>query len=346
MKIPIANVYYLLCYAWGHAEERESVSASEAGAFSHIHDLFGQVLAQGVFRLVHQGLDRGYREVREDLPGVRGKIQVSDMATRALKARGRAACLYEELSHDVLHNRILRSTLGRLLRISDLDPNVRGKVRMAYQRMEGVSTPRLDRATFRKVQLDSNRRVYRFLVSLCALIHENLLVDATDGTTRFRDFREDDARMWKLFEDFVTEFYRRESRQYRVKGQSRIDWHEPWAPAEEDLVHLPLMWADVLLESEERRIILDAKFYGKSLDGPFGAKKLRSGNLYQILAYLRNRQATRPDGPRHEGVLLYPVVEEPLAVEVRLEGFRVRARGVDLSRDWKQIHQDMLEIVA
>ena len=33
--------------------------------------------------------------------------------------------------------------------------------------------------------------------------------------------------------------------------------------------------------------------------------RLRSDHLYQLLAYLRNREATEP-GPRHEGVLLYP----------------------------------------
>ena len=34
----------------------------------------------------------------------------------------------------------------------------------------------------------------------------------------------------------------------------------------------------------------------------------------------RNRQATRPDGAPHEGILLYPQVgEEPLTAEIRLE---------------------------
>ena len=52
--------------------------------------------------------------------------------------------------------------------------------------------------------------------------------------------------------------------------------------------------------------------------------------------YLRNRQATRPDGPRHEGILLYPQVGgQPLRAEVRLEGFRIQARTVDLNQDWR-----------
>ena len=70
-----------------------------------------------------------------------------------------------------------------------------------------------------------------------------------------------------------------------------------------DRARIPVMDADIILESPERRIILDTKFYRDALTrgrGP-GAGKLHSNNLYQLLAYLRNRQATRPDGARHEG---------------------------------------------
>jgi 5-methylcytosine-specific restriction enzyme subunit McrC len=346
VKIPIANVYYLLCYAWGHAEERDVVSVGDVGRFERFHDLFGKVLAEGTFRLLHRGLDRGYEEIQEDLAGVRGKLDVGNMAKRALRAKGRAACIYEDLSHDVLHNRILRSTLGELLRVPDLDREVRAQVRLAFRRMGGVSVIRVTRQAFRQVQLDRNRRVYRFLLGVCGLIHEQLLVDQAGGTVLFRDFRDDDKRLWKLFEGFVTEFYRKEQTAYRVAGQRKIPWHDASALVEDDLARLPLMWADVVLESDARRIILDAKFYESALDGPFGARKLRSTNLYQLLAYLRNRQAAAPEGPRHEGILLYPVVEEPLAVEVRLEGFRIRARGVDLAQDWRRIHQDMLDVVV
>lgn len=113
MNIPIANVYYLLCYAWGHAEDLEVVRAEELEGLNRVHDLLGHLLATGSARLIRTGLDRGYREVREDLAGIRGKVALSDTAARALRSRGRVACDFEELSHDVLHNRILRSTSRR-----------------------------------------------------------------------------------------------------------------------------------------------------------------------------------------------------------------------------------------
>ena len=109
------------------------------------------------------------------------------------------------------------------------------------------------------------------------------------------------------------------------------------------------MEADVILESPERRIILDTKFYQDALARRRGSGtgKLHSDNLYQLLAYLRNSQATRPDGAPHDGILLYPQVgEEPLRAEVRLEGFRIQARTVNLDQDWRLVHEEMLGTIG
>ena len=218
-KIPIANVYYLLCYAWSHVEERDVVRLEELEGLEGVQDLLGKVLAEGTFRLIRRGLDRGYLEVREDLAGIRGKIAVGETAKRALRARGQVACEFEELSHDVLHNRILRSTLGSLLRLPDLHSDVRAEIRNAYTKLDGVSVVPLNRRLFQQVQLDRNRRYYRFLLSICRLIHEQLLVDERSGEARFIDFSEE--RMERLYEDFIIEFYRREQDRYRVNHGGR-----------------------------------------------------------------------------------------------------------------------------
>ena len=103
-KIPIANIYYLLCYAWDHVEESDVVCVDEVGVLERVHDLLGKILAEGTFRLIRRGIDRGYREVREDIAGIRGKIAVGETVKRALRSHGRVACTFEEMSHDVLHN--------------------------------------------------------------------------------------------------------------------------------------------------------------------------------------------------------------------------------------------------
>ena len=92
--IPIANIYYLFCYAWDHVEERDVVRVQDLEGLDKVHDLLGKVLAQGIFRLIRRSIDHGYRDVREELPGIRGKIAVGETAKRGLRARGQVACEY------------------------------------------------------------------------------------------------------------------------------------------------------------------------------------------------------------------------------------------------------------
>ena len=350
-NIPILNVYYLLCYAWGRVQERDTRRLATLGGLSTIQDLLGKVLAGGVNHLFRRGINRGYVEKQEDLAGIRGKLSVSETAKRALRARGQAACDFEELSVDILPNRILRTSLRALLsRRFTLDGRVRGDVRSAYRRLDGVSRTRLKRSTFGQIRLGGNRRLYQFLLSVCRLLYENSGVDEKTGRTTFRDFRRDQATMWALFEDFVTGFYQREQRVFRVNpGGRNVKWAEKGWATDEDRARIPVMTADVILESPDRRIILDTKYYRETLARRHGAGrgKLHSGNLYQLLAYLRNRQATRPDGAKHDGMLLYPQVDdEPLRTDIRLEGFRVQARTVNLHQDWRAIHAEMLETIG
>ncbi len=341
-KIPIANIYYLLCYAWDHVEERDVVRLEELEGLDRVHDLLGKVLAKGTFRLLRRGIDRGYREMREDLAGIRGKVAVAETAKRALRARGQVTCDFEELSHDVLHNRILRSTLRSLLRLTDLHSNVRAEVRSAYTKLDGVSVVPLNRRLFQQVYIDRNRRYYRFLLSVCRLIHEQLLVDERSGEATFTELSEE--RMERLYEDFIIEFYRREQDHYRVNHRGRtIVWVDDGTP-DHQRSKLPRMEADVILEAPGRRIIMDAKYYQEALGGRYGGK-LHSDNLYQLLAYLRNREATEPPGPRHEGILLYPTVDAPVGIDVHLEGFPVRAWSIDLAQDWRNIHDQMLALI-
>lgn len=231
-----------------------------------------------------------------------------------------------------------------------MNHEVGAEVRNAWLKLDGVQEVRLSTRLFGQVQLDRNRQVERFLLAVCRLVHDQLLVDERSGDARFADFTGE--RMEKLFEAFATEFFRRELVDYRVNpGGRRISWDDD-GTSDSQRSMIPGMEADVILEAPKRqagparRIVLDTKYYVEALSGRHGARKLRSENLYQLLPYVRNREATEQPGPRHEGILLYPVVNAPLRVDVHLEGFSIRARSIDLSQKWSRIHADMLTIVT
>ncbi|MYF02988.1 MAG: hypothetical protein F4227_08490 [Gammaproteobacteria bacterium] len=341
-KIPIANVYYLFCYAWQHAEEKDLLRLAELDKLEAVHDLLGLLLAEGVFRLVRAGLDRGDLDKRVGLVGVRGKIDSSETMKRALRSKGRVCCEFQELSHDILHNRILRTTLKNLLRLPSLDGRIRSRVTQAYGKLAGVSSVNLSLRMFNQVHLDRNRRYYRMLLTVCRLIYEQLLIDEETGHHTFKELQ--DERMARLFERFVIEFYRREQNHFKVNRSRKIEWNHEGSQTKH-LNKLPGMEADVILEGSDRRIILDAKYYLEALSEWYETKKLQSAHLYQLTAYLRNREATRPADSAHEGILLYPTVSDPVSVDLWLEGFSIKARSIDLAQDWREIHRSMLQLL-
>ena len=347
-SVPILNIYFMLCYAWGRVQDRDPARLAAIGRLTTVHDLLAKVLASGTNQLLRRGIERGYVERREDLAGIRGKVAISETAMRALRARGRVACDFEELSADFLPNRILRSTLRLLLQADiELATENRSEVRSAYMRLNGISPIRLDRHLFGQVSPGSNRRLYGFLLSICRLVYDSAVTTEESGDASFYDFRRDQTTMWKLFEEFVTGFYQREQSAFRVNSGGRgIRWAGAWANDDTSWSFIPKMFADVILESNSRRIILDTKFYKDALAGGRNQGKLNSGNLYQLLAYLRNRQRRSPHGPRHEGILLYPETSGPMRIDVRLESYRIQAQTVNLNRPWPDIHRELLSTIC
>jgi 5-methylcytosine-specific restriction enzyme subunit McrC len=185
-------------------------------------------------------------------------------------------------------------------------------------------------------------RDYDFILRLCLLIFDSVVLDARTGNTVFYDFREDEARMAALFEDFVFNFLSFEQRDASVT-KPIIRWHDAHG-SEHDLLRLPVMRTDVVLEWAGRRLVLDAKYYQEALKEHRGRERVRSSHLYQIFAYLDNMTAASSAGTC-EGMLLYPVVEQPFSFTYRLKGYRIAIRSINLAQPWPGIHRDMLALL-
>jgi 5-methylcytosine-specific restriction enzyme subunit McrC len=353
MKIPIHNLYFLLCYAWDKLEEADTVDVSREDLKTYI-DLFAKILIGGTTRLLKRGLDRGYIEYEEDTRSPRGKFDLEDTIKRHLLLQARIHCRFDQLDHDVLHNRILRTTLGNLTRCEDLNGELRQQIVRLYRRLHGVTEIPLNTQTFRRVVLHRNNHYYRFLLHVCELIHDHLLIDEETGTSRFQDFLRDERAMARLFEAFVRNFYRREQEEFRV-GSELIPWQRVEA-SEEDLRYLPVMRTDVSLNSKERQIVLDTKYYAEALQSYRSSDTVRSGHLYQLFAYLQNCAARASDDRTTalaavpvdaavEGILLYPCVGRTLDLRYSLHGHPIRVATVDLDQDWRGIHDRLLDLL-
>lgn len=340
MRIPVRNLYYLLAYAWDHLDEAGVVDVGDDD-YRDLVNLLARVLVGGAQHLLRRGLDRGYVEEQQVIPGVRGKLDLSATVKANLLASARTACVVDEFSPDVLHNRILRQTVRNVLRTEGLEAGLREALLGCDARLDGISPVHLSGVTFRSVQLHGNNAFYDFVLRVCRLIFDVTVVDQATGARRFRDFVQDDRQMAGLFERFVLNFYRREQRAFTARSK-RIDW-APATGTEEHLAFLPSMKTDISLEGDDQEIVIDAKFYREPTQRNFGKDTVRSGHLYQLFAYLRNLGvgSVRPVS----GVLLYPQVGEPIDLSYVIHGHRVRIRTVDLAQDWRGIHGELLELI-
>ena len=343
MSIPIQNIYYLLCYAWNHLPESSVIDVSSVDS-TQLADLYACVLIGGTNHLLRRGLDRGYVAQAEDTSCLRGKIDIGFTAKRLLLHQAKAHCRFDEFEHNILHNRILKTTIRRISAVKGLDPAHREKLIHLYHLLTGIDETPLSGLTFRQVQLHRNNSFYRFLMKACELVVGCLLVDEKSGECKFRDILRDEMTMSSVFEDFVRNFYRIEQTTFQVPSPITIYWDaEDMGKGHREF--LPRMRTDVTLRNSERLMIIDTKYYADTLQEHHGKRTVRSNNLYQLFAYLKNVEKQEPLGEKAEGMLLYPTVAEALDLHYRIQGHSMRVCTINLAQDWHEIKSDLLGLL-
>ncbi|MFO0964034.1 MAG: hypothetical protein U0793_00420 [Gemmataceae bacterium] len=345
MKAPILNIYYLLCYAWDYWKEGQLVNISHE-PFHSLPDLLVHVLNAGTGHLLRRGVDQRYLAQEDDLSSPRGRIDIGATLTRLLTLRSRLCCVYDELSHDVHHNRIIKATLCRAARAKDLEKRLAEESSYLYRRLHEISDMPLSASSFCKTDAPRIGRFYSFLLEVCRILYYSLLVDPKTGGSVFRDVLQDDKTMNGIFEQFIRKFYAKEQTLFNVSAKT-FKWIDVDAKSDDDRSALPLMKTDVTLESAKRVIILDAKYYASCLQtSQYGKATIHSGNLYQLYAYMRN--AAKKYGPSCtvEGILIYPVLGQPLDLHFRIHGHPVSIVTVDLNQHWTGIKHRLLEVIT
>ena len=176
--IPIKNLFFILCYAWGRLDEGELVSAS-VDEVNTPQDLLARILVNGSNRILKDGLDRGYLEFAEESSSLRGKIDFSTSISRLLFEQAKAATFVDELSHNILHNQILKTTLLSLSNSDLVDSRLRHELARLVRKFNGVDLIRLTASVFKRVQVHQNNSFYAFLTNVCELVYLHRVPDIT-----------------------------------------------------------------------------------------------------------------------------------------------------------------------
>ena len=339
--IPIKNLFFILCYAWGRLDEGELVSASVDEA-STPQDLLARILINGSNRALKDGLDRGYLEFAEESSSLKGKIDFSTSISRLLFEQAKAATFVDELSHNILHNQILKTTLLSLSNSELVDSKLRSELARLVRKFNDVDLIRLTASVFKRVQIHQNNSFYAFLTNVCELVFLQGTPNSEQGGIKIRDFSRDEVKMRKVFQDFVFNFYKLNQKKYSVSSE-RLTWG---ALGDEDALKLlPNMYTDVSLSSSTRKIILDTKYYAEAFQSNWGKQSFHSSHLYQLNTYLDAAQRTSNDDRQLGGILLYPATNDEFTFKFEIREHSIIVAALDMRQDSSLISERMLRLL-
>ncbi|TDW63045.1 5-methylcytosine-specific restriction enzyme subunit McrC [Novosphingobium sp. PhB55] len=340
--ISIENIYYLFCYAWNRFEEAQSIPVG-ASQSPDLPNLLGRVLLQGTRKLLRRGLDRNYRDYSDEIATVRGRIELGASLRLHSRSVRRLVCEFDELSHDLLHNQIIKASLRRLARARNIQPALAAELTHTAKRMPEVSDIWLERSAFARVQLHRNNAYYDLLMKVAELAFDCLLPDSDGNGFAFSDVLRDEKKMALTFQQFVRNFYVAEQSDFAVLPLA-IRW-DGESVSTTGAGRLPRMVTDIYLKCDNRRIIIDTKYYSNALQSVFyGSDSFHSGNLYQLFAYLQNAAAD-PAFANCEGMLLYPMNGTALRETYRIRGHLITIATIDLAQPWPTIAEDLLHLI-
>ena len=334
--ILIRNIYYMLAYAF--QELRQNNYADITGeSFDDIYDLFAEIIARGISYQLKQGLYRQYVAKNESMQTVRGKIDINSTIANRMRNIHQIACDYDELSENNIYNKILLTTVSLLIKHSDVKKGKKAKLKQLMLFFQNVQPIDIHTIRWNALRFDRNNRNYRMLLYLCYFIINEWLMTTDEGCFKMRSFSDD--HMCRLFEKFVLEYYKRHHPTLKPCA-AQINWNIEKDQSSTSI--LPIMQTDILLTMEERTLIIDTKYYTRSMQKQFDKATIHSGNLYQINTYVTEYDEGHKGNV--DGMLLYAKTQEEIVPDDSIkkkDGNIIYFRTLDLNTDFETIKKQL-----
>lgn len=337
--IRIQNIYYMLAYAFQVLNEQgyKNIATEE---FDNTADLCAAILAKGISTQIKRGIGKEYILQTEALSSLRGKLDISESLKTQTFLKRQMICAYDDFSVNSVMNRIIKSTVLLLLK-SGISRSRKKELRKLMVFFEDVDAIDLYSVNW-NMQYNRTNQTYRMLISICYLVFKGLLQTQSDGTVKLMDFL-DEQKMHRLYEKFILEYYRKEHPELNANA-SQIPWQLDDGRGD----MLPVMQTDIMLTKDEKILIIDAKYYAHTTQRQYDKNTLHSGNLYQIFAYVKNKEAELAEQPhRVAGMLLYARTDEEIYPEHEywMSGNQITVRTLNLDGDFNLIKGQLDGIV-
>lgn len=275
-----------------------------------------------LFEAVHLGLPRRYVSMEEDIPTLRGRLDVIRQLSTLAASPDRLACRFDELSSHIPLNQIMKAAVARLLQLSRSPHNQRRLRELSFAFAEVSDVP-VQSLRWNSVILDRTNARWKDLLELARLLLGERFQTTTSGRGQGFSLL---FEMNTLFEEFVGRTLRR-----ALVGtglQVDLQGGRLHCLAELGDDHTPtgrrrfMTKPDIIIRrGHERVMIIDTKWkrLAPSIDDP--KQGVSQSDVYQMMAYGRIYQC--PDL-----MLLYPHHDE-----LRIEAGATSRHGVLSSED-------------
>ena len=314
----------------------------EGEHFDNIYDLFAEILSKGISCLLKQGLHKQYILKEDTITTLKGKLNLFGTIKERINQRARLSCEYDELTVNNIYNKILKTTVEVLLSQSDVKKERRAELRKLMLFFVEVDAIKPSQIRWNLLRYDRNTRTYQMLHSLCYFILQNLLLSTDEGSTKLPQFS--DEHMNLLFQRFVLEYYRKHHPECKATAK-QIKWN-----MSDDVVNsssmLPIMQSDITMTLGERTLIIDTKYYSKTLQENFGKNTINSSNLYQIHTYVMNEDKGHKGNV--DGMLLYAMTTAEVQPDCKFpnnDGNIIMVKTLDLGQEFEQVRSRLDSLI-
>lgn len=330
----------MLAYAF-QVLKQDNYKEVAAEEFDRIQDLFAAILAKGITQQLKQGLYRKYISRHDTLPVLRGKLDISGTIRQQLHQKRVLTCEHDELSENNVFNQILKTTAMLLIQENSVATAQKQALKKTMLFFDDVDVLEPSTIRWNALKLLRSSRSYEMLLNVCRLVLEGMLQTTEDGKFKMASFS--DEHMERLYERVILEYYRQHHPCLKASA-AQIKWDLDENADPSSVRFLPTMQTDIMLRHGDRTLIIDAKYYGHTMQVHHDSYSVHSGNLYQIFTYVKNQEAAQ-DGPV-SGMLLYAKTEEAIVPDFTfgIAGSQISVKTLNLNKPFALIAKQLDEI--
>lgn len=330
----VKNIYYMLCYSF-YGEQLNEKDEAELGseAFDNIYNLFSLLLCLILKKQVKKGLHREYVSIIDEIGTIKGRININQTINNNSLVKKRITCDFDEYNENCLLNKVIKITLFYLIKSNKIGSETKDVLKKLLNYFSKVDLIEIKSIKWDQIKFNRNNMSYKYVVDLCKLILNGLIVSDKSGNNKFKEFL-DDTRISAIYESFIKAYYRKHYPELNACSKKLYLTNKPLTS------FIPMMKTDITLEYEDRMLIIDAKFYNKILRENYvnpKCKTVSSNNLYQILTYVDNQDPMK-NGNVY-GMLLYAqTIDEPsISLSDVLNQHKIMVKTLNMNEDWSDI---------